>query len=373
MSKEIVMIGTAPEARSGIAAVVNVYLAQGLFRRWRVRFIATHGDGGKLRKALIAARGWLGFMALLLTGRVALLHVLAASNASFWRKALFVLPAHALGAPYLMHMHCGRFVDFYSRECPSWAQRLVRHMFRHARAVVALSEQWREALSAISPDSRVVTIPNPIDIPAWQARLEGPIPTVLFLGVLKEAKGVNDLLNAWAKVLQSIPHARLLLGGTGDLDAANELARRLGIESSVEMPGWVVGKDKEALLRQAWVFTLPSHAEALPMSVLECMAAGIPVVASRVGGIPLAVEDGRTGHLVEPRDPRGLAKALIGLLTDAGNRRAMGNAARRRAEEAFSAEVLVPQIEALWRSIAPQQEASAAPLVAARAATLKMQ
>jgi glycosyltransferase involved in cell wall biosynthesis len=116
---------------------------------------------------------------------------------------------------------------------------------------------------------------------------------------------------------------------------------------------------KERLLRGAWALALPSHVEALPMAVLESLAAGVPVVATRVGAIPSAVEDGRAGLLVAPRDVGALSAALVRLLGDAGLRKAMGRAARQRALEEFSSEVVVPRVEALWREIAPRQELGA--------------
>ncbi len=358
MKKRIVMIGTALEARSGIAAVVNVYVAHGLFRRWRASFLATHADGAKLRKACVAAKAWLEFMALLLTGQVALLHVLGASHASFWRKAAFIFPAHLAGVPYVMHLHCGHFSEFHRASRPG-VQRLIRRVLQNAAVVAALSEEWRAAVAAIAPGSRIVVVPNPVQVPQWQASLDAEPPTVLYLGILKEAKGAMDLVRAWPAVLEAVPNARLLLGGSGELEAVHELACDLNIQSSVQTPGWVVGPDKEELMRRAWIFALPSHAEALPMSILECMAAGIPVVASRVGGVPLAVEHGRTGLLVEPREHSQLSQALIGLLTSPVRRHALGQAGRQRCMDHFSAEALVPRIEALWREIVPGKEISA--------------
>jgi glycosyltransferase involved in cell wall biosynthesis len=173
-------------------------------------------------------------------------------------------------------------------------------------------------------------------VPRWRATLDGEVPTVLFLGVLREAKGVLELVQAWPRVLAAVPGARLVLGGSGDLAAVSAAVRAAGVESSVEFPGWVGGAEKERLLRNAWVLALPSH---------------VPVVASAVGAIPRAVEHGRSGLLIAPRDPQALAQALISLLTDGEQRKAMGANARRRAEECFSADALVPQLEALWRRV----------------------
>src|SRR5689334_16268690 len=107
--RRIVMLGSGPGVRGGVSAMVEVLRSAGLFDRWRIEAIATPRDGSPARKLACAARAWLRCMALLLTGRVALVHVHLNSGASFWRKAMFVVPARLLRVPTLLHVHCGRF------------------------------------------------------------------------------------------------------------------------------------------------------------------------------------------------------------------------------------------------------------------------
>jgi glycosyltransferase involved in cell wall biosynthesis len=182
---------------------------------------------------------------------------------------------------------------------------------------------------------------------------------VLFLGTVVERKGVADLLRAWPTVMEAVPDAQLVIAGGGNLEMARNLAQRLGIEGSVRIEGWVEGEAKDRLLRGASVFVLPSHVEALPMALLEALAAGLPVVATRVGGIPSAVTDERQGILVDACDSSAIAGALAALLLDPSRRKAMGRAARERAVAEFSSEVIVPRLEALWRELAPAQEVRA--------------
>ena len=353
MARRIVMVGSAREVHGGISAMVNVYFANGLFERWDAEYLATHCDGSKWRKAAKAATSWLAFMGRLLVGSVGLLHVHIASDASFWRKALFIVPARALGVPYILHMHGGDFATFYRERCGRVARAFLRSLYRNAEVVIALSDEWRAALAEAIPGIRLVVVPNPVEMPASPAAVEAEPPKVLYLGVVKEAKGCYDLLQAWRDVLAKHPGARLILAGSGELERARAVAAELGIAHSVDLPGWTAGAAKSALLRSAGVFVLPSHFEALPMAVLEAMAAGLPIVATRVGGIPDAVADGRDGILVEPKDPAQLAAALERLLADASLRRAMGASARKRAAETFSADVIVPRVESLWDGLVP--------------------
>ena len=349
------MLGTAGGAQSGIASVVEVYAAHGLFQRWDADYVPTHSQGNGFHKLMIAAGAGLELSRLLAVGRVALIHAHVASYASFWRKTLLILPARLMGVPYVLHVHGGAFVDFFERQS-AIGRKAIRFMLRGAARVIALSSEWRDALARIEPEARIEVIPNPVEIPPWQAMLDHRPPNVLFLGMVLERKGIHDLLRAWPDVIAAVPDAQLIVAGAGEVDEAQRASRELSIESSVRFKGWVEGDAKESLLRRAWLTALPSHVDALPMALLESLAAGVPVVASRVGGIPSVVENERHGLLVAPRDEAALSRALIALLIHDPLRKAAGRAARDRAVREFSSEVVVPRIEALWRDLAPRQE-----------------
>jgi glycosyltransferase involved in cell wall biosynthesis len=346
--KRIVMIGSSRATRGGISSMVNVYFAAGLFDRWDAEYLETHCDGSKARKLAKAAGAWLAFMDRLLSGAVALLHVHIASDASFWRKALFIAPAHALGVPYVLHMHGGDFERFYRERCGPFARRVLRFLYSRAQSVIALTDGWKRAIEAVVPEARVTVIPNPVEVPRVPAPVATNEPRVTYLGVVKEAKGVYELLEAFGDVARLRPAARLVVAGSGEIEKLRYKACERDLYEAIETPGWVGPTDKAALLQRASVFVLPSHFEALPMALLEAMAAGVPVIATRVGGIPDVVSDGRDGLLVEPRDPAALSAAIGALLDDPGERARLGRAARRRVSESFSVEAVLPQVEALW-------------------------
>jgi glycosyltransferase involved in cell wall biosynthesis len=128
-------------------------------------------------------------------------------------------------------------------------------------------------------------------------------------------------------------------------------AAELRIGNEVELLGWLGAPERQAELGRAAVFCLPSHAEGLPMAMLEAMAAGRPVVATPVGGIPDVVQDGANGLLVAPGQAAPLAGALARLLGDAGLRLRLGQAARATIAARFDAAVLTDRIADLYREL----------------------
>jgi glycosyltransferase involved in cell wall biosynthesis len=180
-------------------------------------------------------------------------------------------------------------------------------------------------------------------------------PAVVYVGRLIEAKGVLDLLEAWPRVLDRAPGARLVLLGSGPLEEAlQQRARAIAPRGSVRVVGEV--PDVRPYLRGATGFVLPSWAEGLPNSLLEAMAMGLACVATEIGPVRDAVEHGRDGILVPAKTPERLAAALTAILTQPDLRGRLGQAARRRAEAEFSLEGCVDRLETLYRALVARRE-----------------
>jgi glycosyltransferase involved in cell wall biosynthesis len=347
--KKPVMIGTDFNTMGGVASVVNVYRASGLFERFSVHYIATHCDGGAVLKLKVAVFALCEFLVLLLRREVSLLHIHFSSRASFWRKSFFFFAAWLFRVPVILHLHGGGFQLFYERESGPVGKMLIRFVFNHAARVIVLSHTWKAWLETISRNPKIIPIYNPVAVPKWQALHTSATPkNVLMLGRLCKLKGSYDLLEAVNKMVQQVPALVLQMGGDGELAQVAAHAESLQLTAYLHLLGWVRGEEKAQFLQQATVFVLPSYVEGMPMSVLEAMAAGLPVITTPVGGIPEAVTDGVEGFLVPPGDVAALAARLQQLLQDEALTRKMGAAARRKIETTFSTEAILPQIEALY-------------------------
>ena len=163
-------------------------------------------------------------------------------------------------------------------------------------------------------------------------------------------KGIEDLLCAMGSVLKHEKNVRLLIGGGGDKEYVlklKKLAGRLGIDRQTDWLGFVL--NTPAFLSHLNIFALPSCHDSIPLSILEAMASGLPVVATDVDGVRECVLHGKTGFLVRPRDPESLAERLLLLLNRDDLAAEMGNAGRRRASSHFSIESQIPKIEKILR------------------------
>lgn len=188
------------------------------------------------------------------------------------------------------------------------------------------------------PKKRVSVIPNGIDAPPGPHRVHAAPSNpgvILSVARLVPDKDHDTLVRAFAIVAGRNPGVELRIVGDGPRrQAVENLVRRAGLSHRVRfLPGRL---DLLPLYRESDIFVLSSHREGLPNVVLEAMAAGLPVVASAVGGIPEVVRHGRTGWLVPPEDPGAMADALEHLLADDCMRSAFGDAGRRLVEEEYS-------------------------------------
>jgi glycosyltransferase involved in cell wall biosynthesis len=193
---------------------------------------------------------------------------------------------------------------------------------------------------------RIAVIPNAADTEFFfpdtdQKSME---PTVLFVGRLVKEKAPMDLLKAFTILQKKLPEARLEIVGNGPLSNQLEtLIRSQSLESRARLIP--ATRDIRPFLNRAWVFAMASAQEASPNVIIEAMAAGLPVVATRVGGIPELVVDEQTGILVEPGIPQALSEALIDIFTNETKRQAMGLKSRERVLANYTLEKMVRQTE----------------------------
>jgi glycosyltransferase involved in cell wall biosynthesis len=355
----LVMFGAAPETRGSIAAVVDAYRAHGLFKRWTIDYLPTHGEGGPGRNARLAFDALRRFGLLVAYHGRMPVHLHMSARGSAVRDAAFIAAALAVRCPLVVQLHGAGFERSHTNG-------LMSALLGQAAYVLIPSESLRGWVHSVARGARAVCLPNPVS--GERAAQPSRSSLVLFLGRMEPAKGIFDLLEAIAALRAAVPDVRLVCAGDGDRIAVARYAERLGIADAVKFTGWVGPSGKRALFEAAAVYALPSYDEALPISLLEAMAAGVPAVACAVGGIPEVVTDGVSGFLIAPGDTASLERALRRLLTERALAARIGAAARETARRRFAPERALTKLEELYAQLGVRASGVETP---ARAADLK--
>lgn len=342
-AKNILTIGIDYRVvRGGVAAVENVYST--FYQPFN--HVTTTVTNGQVKKLLVLCKAILQFLYwMLFHPEIKIVHVQGSVGASFWRKAIFIYIAKFFHKKVVWHMHAGRFAVFYQQH-----RYAVRKVVDKIDVIIALSEYWKEYFKNEFPTKRVEIIKNVISAPVVHKQQTGYF-TLLFLGLLGKNKGIYDLLECIRDhKVEFQGKLKLYIGGNGEIEHVKQLIKEYGIVDIVIFEGWVSGDKKIELLNKSDAYILPSYKEGLPISILEAMSYGMPIISTPVGGIPEIVSNGENGYLVEPGNKEDIYKAIMSLLNDADLRNRMGRISLSRVGEHLP-EYVEKQLETLYDSL----------------------
>lgn len=330
--------------------------ADGRFASWTV------ASRGKWPARLAGALGWPDYYQVpIQRHRAQLVH------AHFAVDAYQVLPtARRLKLPLITTLHGFDVTTHRGHFLRSGKPSLMRfavglpQLQRHGDQFLCVSDfMRREALKAGYPADRLQVHYMGIDPLPFTAATHDGAPQILHVARLVDKKGTAYLIDAFARLATRHPEATLAILGDGPLRAALQArVAQHGLEKRVEFAGAVPHRTVRERMARASVLALPSvtaesgDSEGLGLVLLEAAASGLPVVGTLHGGIPEAVNDGVSGHLVPERDAPRLADALDALLSDASLRRRMGAAGRTLVCERFDIQAQSRQLEDIYRAFA---------------------
>jgi glycosyltransferase involved in cell wall biosynthesis len=246
--------------------------------------------------------------------------------------------ARRLGIPSVLTLHIASLESFRGWRgavARTYGSTMGARLISQADAVVGVSDAVANS-ARTRPHQRVRVIRNGVDLDRFSPnQVREPGSRVVFVGRMIANKGPDVAMDAFRMVLERAPGATLAMVGDGPM--AVGLRRRIeeeGLAESITFLG--MRGDVADILRQSDVFLRPSQVEGMPLTILEAMATGLPVVACDVGGVAEIVTAGVTGHVVSPGSVTEVAGAVLDILADRAKSTAMGAAGLRRVREGFS-------------------------------------
>ena len=349
--RRVLMVGMhLTETRGGISTLINEILRSSLNDDFDFDYIASQSENcGKFAKARLATRAILQFVGKCLRRSPELVYVHLGSNASLYRESIFIRLAKFFNLKIIAHFHAGDFDNYYPRQ-NFFGRRFIRRAIRSSDNLIAVSEDSAECLGKlVGAPERVTIVPNGIktsefDFSPERESVDGFV-RILFVGAIGKLKGERDLIRALQILREERGVSNLKVSFLGyGAESLQPLCDAAGIGDAVEFLGAVALGERFEFYRRADIFALPTYGEAMSMSIIEAMAAGLPVVTTRVGGNPEQIENGANGWLVAPGDVIELAGKIEILARNETMRRAFGADGKRRARANFDIRVCAEKL-----------------------------
>ena len=304
-----VIFRTTKPCGGGVSTVLECYdkYFDGL------RHIPTWKYTNAINKAWYFFYHWFEFVVLLVFDRrIKIAHIHTAAGASFKRKMIMAKTAKLFRKKVILHMHAADFVEYYDA---SNVKNTIVNDIQSCDRLVVLSPQWRDFFIKIGIDpQRIIILNNIVDAPfniENKPKVDTSIVRLLFLGWLGKRKGIWDLLDVMVMHHDELKGKLIFrFGGNEFENEINDIIQNNHLEDIVSFEGWVNGEKKKELLEWANCFILPSYNEGLPISILEAMSYGMPIISTPVGGITEVVKDGRNGVIVTPGDKEQIWQAI---------------------------------------------------------------
>jgi glycosyltransferase involved in cell wall biosynthesis len=374
-SIRVLMLGASLDVKGGITSVEKLIL-QHAPAQLTIDHIPTFAPGSARHNIQVFIKAALKLtQALLSRQKVDIIHIHFSERGSTFRKLILFAIALNFRQPILLHAHGATYQEFFA-ELPAIVRNGITHLFKKCTKMIVLSENWQafytQAFQLTAAQTEVLY--NPVNVPPDVPQRSSHITTFVFLGRIgrrggaldsqsvmafpQQDKGAFDLIQAFALLSENErSKAKLILAGNGDIEQAQQLAESLNLGTSVHIQSWLSASERDALLQSADVFVLPSYNEGLPMSMLEAMAWGLPVIVTPVGGIPEVITHEQNGLLIEPGNCPELAQAMRRLLNHAELRRTLGEAARNRVQPLKIENYMVALLE-LYQSVVQPKPAA---------------
>ena len=281
----------------GIGAVLRTYEKN----LKHFNFISTHNDYSKIGSIFYFFYSVFKILIYLLFNRkIKIVHIHSASKGSFIRKLIIVLISKIFRKRVVFHMHGGQFKEYYKGL--SWEKEISKVILKRVDIFICLTEEWKIYFQDNLGLNNVLILGNPVKIQdSINAKPLNDVISLLFLGSINSKKGIFELLFfLQSNIFFKNKQIQLTIGGTGEVEKLTRLIQDPIYLNQINYVGFVTGKLKDEAMKDCDVFILPSYYEGLPVSILEAMGHGKPVISTRVGGIPSVVKENNNGWLFDP-------------------------------------------------------------------------
>lgn len=352
MKSKVLVISVSNKGMGGVATVVTTFMHNSLLNtEYDIHYLHSHNPSGKFNKYFSLFIAGIYFPFLLLFKRFNVAHIHGSLKGSFVRKSYFLFWLRLFSIPTIYQCHAAQAESFF-KSLNSTQKKYVTNTFKKYQLCLCLGTNWVKKLDHLTGRNWDILF-NPVP-EIKLTKVEHKTCNFTFMGELSERKGIKDLIHAFAK--SENENARLLVAGNGNFNSLAALCNELNITDKVEFLGWINKDQKLDLLARTDVVVLPSYAEGLPMSILEAMSVGLPVITTPVGAVEDAITHNEHGLLVQPGNIEQITAALSELAQNTDKRIQLGEKSKLKFLEYFKDDVVAKTLSNYYQQLIVKAE-----------------
>ncbi|MGD7043170.1 glycosyltransferase family 4 protein [Jeotgalibacillus proteolyticus] len=319
---KVLMIGSKLSVNGGITRVVKNYLKSELPIQVDLKYSSTYLGKSHFSNIVYFLIKLIYLWYHTRLNNYDVYHIHMSYKGSFVRKYILLKILNKSKTKIIIHLHGSQFKEFFNKSSKVKKKKIVK-FFDECDVILALGDEWKRYYSSIT-NTKVISLDNAV-FPKNIVKQTKEKIYISSMGLLSKRKGTYDIIEVIDKIKDEIPEGiKVLIGGDGDLEQIRKIIDQKKLSDKILTPGWI-GDEKEIadIYEKSLIFLLPSYNEGMPMSILEAMSHGVPVISTNVGSIPSVVQHEVNGYIIEPGDKNKMEEYILELINDKEKREDM--------------------------------------------------
>lgn len=339
---KVLFVGDSRKMKGGVSTVMKTLEKSSLWKKYHCRWIETQINSPcRIYKILYLLKGII--KGAFIIPQYDIIHFQTTPGKGM--ITLFPLFFYTLlwRKKIIVQLHMGNQIEGYVNDLS------FKFWTKHANLILFLGHTWEEKIKRYLP-KQVQTnfIYNPIPMQIQQSNYD---KYFLYAAYFTENKGCDIFLKAFAQITENYPDWKIVMCGTGDIELVKRWIKEYKLESKVEMPGWIEGEQKHLLFSHAGAYCMTSYQEGLPMSVLEAISYGVPVISTPVGCLPEVLQHENSILFFKFGNSDGLANCMERIINDYSLRNQLSNESYRIAQSYFSVNKITQKLETIYNHL----------------------
>ena len=348
---KVLMLGSEVTVKGGMTSVVLSFL-NNKFENAEIKFFPTHYNCNNMKKIFKYT-----IRIFPLTNEIKksdIIHMHMSERGSFIRKYIAFKISKRFNKKVIVHMHGAEFKEYYENANNLIKKRIV-NLLLNSDYVITLGKNWNDYVKKINPQINSFILKNAVEVNDTKVSYINNEFNILFLAIIDKRKGIYDLVDAAKIILNNYSgdkKIKFIIAGSGkEENKIKKAVEESGMNNYFEFTGWITGDEKIKLLKKSQLFVLPSYNEGLPISILEAISYGLPVISTNVGSINEAIKNDINGYMLNPGDIIGLVEKIEELVDNYDKWYKLSRNSKRIALEEFDLKKYFKQMDDIYLSL----------------------